>query len=147
MSTTRRAATLAVVVLGLAACGRSASPPAGSALPTETADHARAGVGSPTAPTEPSPAPGAGEVALAVRVEGGRVVEVPAETVARVGDLVHLVVTADVRDEVHVHGYDLMAEVRPGSPAHLEFTASAPGLFEVELEEAGLLLFRLEVRP
>ena len=45
-----------------------------------------------------------------------------------------LTVTSDVADEVHVHGYDLMADVAPGAPATIRFTADAPGRFEIELE-------------
>ncbi len=36
-----------------------------------------------------------------------------------------LVVTAEVTDHVHLHGYDLMADVAPGKPARIEFTADA----------------------
>ena len=58
-----------------------------------------------------------------------------------------LVVSADVADHVHVHGYDLMRDVAPGSPARIRFRATIPGRFEVELEDSGLLIADLEVRP
>ena len=68
-------------------------------------------------------------------------------TVSR-GDQVTVHVTSDgVRDEVHVHGYDLMADVAPGSPATIRFTADAPGRFEIELENTGVQIAELEVRP
>jgi len=54
-------------------------------------------------------------------------------------------VTADVVDEVHVHGYDLFADVAPGAPATINFVADIPGVWEVELEGAGALLVELEV--
>jgi hypothetical protein len=54
-------------------------------------------------------------------------------------------VDADVADEVHVHGYDLVADVAPGSPAELTFLADIPGVFEVELESSHVELLRLEV--
>jgi heme/copper-type cytochrome/quinol oxidase subunit 2 len=44
-----------------------------------------------------------------------------------------------------VHGYDLKGDVAPGRPAIIEFTANVPGVFEVELEEAGLKLVELQV--
>lgn len=62
------------------------------------------------------------------------------------GKTVRLTVTADVRDEVHVHGYDVSKSVRPGRPAILEFVADEQGLFEVELEQAGLPLVQLQVQ-
>ena len=58
-----------------------------------------------------------------------------------------LTVTSDVADEVHVHGYDLMADVAPGAPATIRFTADAPGRFEIELEDTGVQIAELEVRP
>ena len=64
-----------------------------------------------------------------------------------VGDRVILVVRADVTDHVHVHGYDLMKDVAPGSPARFSFRADAPGRFEVELEDRHLPLTELVVRP
>ena len=56
------------------------------------------------------------------------------------GDHVTLVITSDVADEVHLHGYDLEAELSPGQPAEITFDATIPGVFEVELHEAGTLL-------
>ena len=63
------------------------------------------------------------------------------------GERVRLVVEADVSDEVHVHGYDLLADVSPSEPAVIVFRADAPGVFEVELEGAGLPLLELTVTP
>jgi FtsP/CotA-like multicopper oxidase with cupredoxin domain len=62
------------------------------------------------------------------------------------GEKVRIRVEADRNEEVHVHGYDLSKDVGPGQPATIEFTADAPGLFEVELEEAALKLFELQVQ-
>ncbi|MEJ7583008.1 MAG: hypothetical protein WKF43_02765 [Acidimicrobiales bacterium] len=44
-----------------------------------------------------------------------------------------------------MHGYDLRADVEPGAPRELTSTADIPGVFEVELEEAGQKLLDLEV--
>jgi heme/copper-type cytochrome/quinol oxidase subunit 2 len=54
-------------------------------------------------------------------------------------------VTSDVADEIHVHGYDLKQDVEAGSTAEISFTADIPGVFEVELENAGFKLADLEV--
>ena len=56
-------------------------------------------------------------------------------------------VRSNVADHVHVHGYDLMRDVAPGKPAELTFRATIPGRFEVELEERGLQIAELTVRP
>jgi heme/copper-type cytochrome/quinol oxidase subunit 2 len=63
------------------------------------------------------------------------------------GRQVRFVVRADVSDHVHVHGYDLMHDVAPGKPAQIAFRATVPGQFEVELEDRGLQIAELEVRP
>jgi hypothetical protein len=64
-----------------------------------------------------------------------------------VGDRIVLIVRADVEDEVHVHGYDLMDDVAPGNPARISFNADSEGRFEVELEDRHLLLTELVVEP
>lgn len=61
------------------------------------------------------------------------------------GRTVRLIVTADVSDEVHVHGYDRFADVAPGRPAIIEFVADIEGIFEVELEGARKLIVELKV--
>jgi FtsP/CotA-like multicopper oxidase with cupredoxin domain len=89
--------------------------------------------------------------------EGGPLVlrvTVPADTAAAVkrfsvrrGRAVELVVDSALADEIHVHGYDLSADVTPGVPATIAFTADAPGRFEIELESRGIQIAELEVRP
>jgi heme/copper-type cytochrome/quinol oxidase subunit 2 len=63
------------------------------------------------------------------------------------GARVTLVVTADHSEEVHVHGYDLKADVAPGKPAKIAFHADTPGRFEIELEHAGKQIAELTVEP
>jgi hypothetical protein len=65
----------------------------------------------------------------------------------REGESVVVVVRSDVEDEVHVHGYDLMAAVAPGRRARISFRATIPGSFEIELEDRHALLAELEVEP
>jgi hypothetical protein len=89
---------------------------------------------------------GAPAGAIVVRVKKGKVSGVEDTVEIAVGDEVDLVVSSDEPDEVHVHGYDVKDDVGPGEKAEIEFTADIPGEFEVELEEAGQLLFELQVR-
>lgn len=117
--------------------------PSGS--PSATSPSAAPDATGPTQdPTATStPAPDAREIEIEVdegRVDGPRTVRLER------GERVRLVVSADVADEVHVHGYDLTADVAPGSPAVIAFRADAPGVFEVELESAGALLVQLQVQ-
>jgi hypothetical protein len=80
-------------------------------------------------------------------VRGGEVVGGLKRTTVDQGENVAIVVAADVADEVHLHGYDKSADAAPGKPARLVFVASIPGRFEVELEDRGLQIADLEVRP
>ena len=74
-----------------------------------------------------------------VPVGGVRRVEVD------LGSVVALMVTSDAAEEVHVHGYDILRAVSAGNPAHFAFSAAIPGVFEVEFEGSGRLLFLLEI--
>lgn len=88
----------------------------------------------------------AGPVEIAVSVEAGSV-EGGGRILVELNTEVRLIVAADVADEVHLHGYDIFVDVTPATPATLEFVANIPGIFEVELESAGLVLLELVVEP
>ncbi len=135
----------AVAALTLAACGDNGSPQAtGTTTTTTPAATTSTTTGSATTakpPTTADPTP-----VIEVRVAGGKVQGgVRRERLQR-GDTVVLRVVADVADEVHLHGYDRTAEVAPGKPAQIRFTADITGVFEVELEQRKQPLLMLEVR-
>jgi hypothetical protein len=79
-------------------------------------------------------------------VRGG-VVSGPERVELELGQRLVLVVRADVSDEVHVHGYDLMQDVAPGEPARFSFRVDDPGRFDVELEQRQQPLTELVVSP
>jgi hypothetical protein len=58
---------------------------------------------------------------------------------------VRIRVTIDTAEPVHLHGYDIEVDATPGAPAEISFVADAPGVFEVELEDSGTLLFEIAV--
>jgi len=99
--------------------------------------------GPPATTTGATPAP----VQIDVVVVGGEPEGGIVRESVELDSAVVLTVTSDVADEVHVHGYDLMADVAPGVPATIRFTADAPGRFEIELEDTGVQIAELEVRP
>jgi hypothetical protein len=95
-----------------------------------------------TAPPPPPGPPPPARVRITVRnglpVDGVRRV-----TVAR-GRRVVLIVTSDVSDHVHLHGYDVMRDVGPGlPPATISFRATIPGTVEAELEDRGVQIARI----
>ena len=104
----------------------------------------------PPATTQPPPVSTHAEeerVTIRIAVAGGRPEGGIRRASVRKGREVVLRVTSDVADHVHLHGYDLFADVAPGAPAELRFVADVPGRFEVELEDRGVQIADLEVRP
>ncbi|HEY2334527.1 MAG TPA: hypothetical protein VGH58_05940 [Solirubrobacterales bacterium] len=63
------------------------------------------------------------------------------------GEQIHFVVDSDVSDEVHVHGYDIMKDVKAGSSVSFDFPASIEGVFEAELEGRKEQIIELTVNP
>jgi FtsP/CotA-like multicopper oxidase with cupredoxin domain len=100
-----------------------------------------------TQPEEPAEPP-----VTRISVKGGVIAgDVESIEVAK-GDTVRIVVTSDVEDEIHLHGYDIEKEAGPGKPARFKFKADVEGAFELEshvAEDAGKepLLARLLVGP
>jgi heme/copper-type cytochrome/quinol oxidase subunit 2 len=63
------------------------------------------------------------------------------------GDEVRFTVDSDVADEIHVHGYDFMKDVKAGGKVTFKFKAKIDGVFEIELENRGVQIAELEVQP
>lgn len=125
---------LLVLPLGCAG-GETGSTPAPS----------RAGDGS-SAPASSSPATADDVVEVSVSVRDGKV-RPPARRVrVEEGSRVRIVVTSDVDDQVHVHGYDAEGDLEAGRSTTVELVADQAGVFEVETHEGGLALVQLEVR-
>ena len=131
------AASLGLLVSLFVALRSDDDDPAPTTVAATTTAPTTTAAPPPTVEAEPTP------VVLDVDAGSGEIARL---TVDR-GDRLVLNVTADVVDHVHLHGYDLFADVAPGKPAKLGFTADTPGRFELELEERHALIAELEVRP
>ena len=153
------AAVVLFLVLRPAADGEAPEPPEATptATATETTDTESGGTDAetetetrtetePETETQTAPAP-LEVVTIHVLVRRG----VPEGGIRRAtvpqGRQVRLVVRADVADHVHLHGYDIIRDVAPGAPAQIRFRATIPGRFEAELEDRGLQIAEIEVRP
>ncbi len=84
---------------------------------------------------------------LVIAVRDGKPVGGVQELTVEKGDRVRFTVTADQAEEIHTHGYDIAEDVAPGKPARFDFTASIEGIFEAELEKAGVQILKLTVNP
>lgn len=63
------------------------------------------------------------------------------------GERVRFEVDSDVSDEVHVHGYDIMKDVKAGGSISFDFPATIEGVFEAELENRKEQILELRVNP
>jgi hypothetical protein len=146
MTTRLRASLLtAGLVLALSGCAGTAEPPASSS-PGTSAPVTSVPEGSSPASSSPTAAPTtpAGQ-RIVVAVTGGQVTGDTGRVLVALDEHVTLVVTSDVADELHLHGYDLRTALTAGTPAELSFQATIPGVFEVELHDAGTVLLTLQV--
>jgi hypothetical protein len=82
-----------------------------------------------------------------VRVVGGAPKDGIVRKTVDKGNRLVLVVTSDVADHVHLHGYDIMRDVAAGGTTRIRFRATLPGRFEVELEDRGVQIADLTVQP
>ena len=136
----RRPARLSAALVGLScALGVSGCAGTDAAEPPAASSSSRSAPPSGTTDSVPSQR-------IEVSVTGAQVTGDTGRVPVAAGTSVTLVITSDVADEVHVHGYDLTADLVPGQPAELPFDATIPGVFEVELHEAGTVVLSLQVR-
>ena len=143
----RRALELALRVValaagfGLASCGGDDDASGTTETTTTTPPPTQT-----TAPPPPPPPP-PGPTEVRVRVVGGAPQGgIVRESVDR-GDRVVVIVTSDVSDHVHVHGYDLFGDVGPGKRVRIAFRARIPGRFVIELEDRHAQIAELTVEP
>lgn len=154
-----RLAPVVGLLLALSACGDDGATPTSSATTVVPVTTTTAAVVSTITAPDTTTTSGGSSTTVAddtvvvtvdgtagVRVfEDGEERELGERIDVDLGDTVRIVITLADADEVHVHTYDLSIEVFPGEEALLEFVVDIPGIFEVELEGAGTLLFELEV--
>ena len=98
--------------------------------------------GGSSKPAKPAPPP----VPQIVVKDGKPVGGIKTITVDK-GDQVQFVVSSDVADEIHVHGYDFMKDVEAGGKVSFSFPAKIDGEFEAELEDRGEQILKLVVNP
>jgi hypothetical protein len=117
----------------------------GSAAGTTTTGTMETTAPTVTVPPPPPAPPPPARVRIVVR-DGQPTGGVRTVTVSK-GRRVVLIVTSDVSDHVHLHGYDVMRDVAPGRPARIAFRATIVGTVEAELEDRRVPLARIVTQP
>ena len=157
--TLSRSLVLAVLAVALAGCGGNdddgETTIAATTTTTATTATTTTGATTSTAATTPT--------ATTTRATTTTTTAKPQEQVIRVvvvdanpqggiarpsverGQKVVLVVTSDTADEIHLHGYDLSADIEAGGTVRIPFVAHTPGRFEVERENLGVQLAEITV--
>jgi hypothetical protein len=80
----------------------------------------------------PMPVARAAEVTYALRIANGRVPDDMRLIRVKQNDVVKLEWSTDKPITVHLHGYDIEREIKPGAVTEMTFTARATGRFPVE---------------
>jgi hypothetical protein len=137
---------LLVGSVALVSCGGDDDSDAGETTTTTTSLETTTTGTTTTGTTEPAPEPQGPTVVRVDVVNGAPKGGIVRASVDR-GERVALVVSSDVADEIHLHGYDLSRDVAAGGTARIVFVARLPGRFEVELEHRGTPIAELTVRP
>ncbi len=80
-------------------------------------------------------------------IKNGKPVGGIAQLTYNEGEQVRFKVDSDVSDEVHMHGYDIMKDVKAGGSVTFDFPATIEGVFEAELEGRKEQILELTVNP
>lgn len=94
---------------------------------------------------EPTAEPEVDLSVAAVFAAGNVTLDADQRIEASVGDVVTLTIDSDVTEEVHLHGYEIFADVVPGETTTVTFTADTPGRFEIEFETSHAFIAELVV--
>jgi hypothetical protein len=140
--------TGALAVVALSGCAGS-STSSGLAPASAAPSVSPSAASSPTAvaaSVSPSPAAPAVDQTIRITYAKGKVSGVGTRVKVKQGSTVALVVTSDVADEVHLHGYDKHVDVPKGGTVTLVFKATLSGVYEVELEALKHRLVLLQVQ-
>jgi hypothetical protein len=140
------AAVVALGALVLTGCAGKSTLSASNAPSPSTAASSPPGLITPSPSLSPSPTAPAVDQMISITYAGGKVSGVSAIVKVKKNSTVALTVTSDVADEVHLHGYNKMADVAKGGTVTIVFKATLPGKWEVELEKLKHRLVFLQVQ-
>lgn len=123
----------AALVLGLAACGgKGAGSESTTTARTPESAHAGKG-GKERIPT--------------IVVHDDKPVNGIERLEYEAGETIRFKVESDKAEEVHLHGYDVMKDVPAGGSVTFVVPAEIEGIFEAEMEGAGVQIAEIRVNP
>jgi hypothetical protein len=123
--------------------GSTADTPTTTPTATATAT-AESGTPAPDETPTPTPTPSPRPTVDPGPVLTGEEVE---ELRFEKGDTVRFRVRSPQADHVHIHGYDIMRDVKANQTTRISFKAEIDGIFEIEFEDAQVPIAELRVDP
>jgi hypothetical protein len=132
----RRNLGVLLIVVIVAAVGFVIASSSGDKKSTSSGTTAQPNGGTPAKPA-----------VIAIVVNGGKPVGGVKKITVNKGDRIRFTVQSDVADEIHVHGYDFMKDVKKGGKISFDFPAKIDGSFEIELEGRKEQIADLTVNP
>ena len=139
-------AVAALVVAAVAFVALKPEEKSGTSTP-DTTPVTQSSVGSTATTTTTAPKPPPAPKAKIIRVKNGAPVGGVEKITVKQDDTIRFTVSADQAENVHLHGYDIEKPVGPGANARFVVPAKITGVFEVELENAGVQIAKLTVEP
>jgi hypothetical protein len=116
----------------------TADAPTATATPTATSTPAPGDTSTPTPTPTPKPTVDPGPL-----LTGNKVVKLRFDK----GETVRFRVRSSEAEEVHIHGYDIKKDLKPGQTARVSFKATIDGIFEIEFEHSATQIAELRVDP
>ncbi len=139
------AATLVVLVVAFVVLSPGDDEPT-----TATTAQGQATLATTSTPTSTAPAPPPPETPniATVVVRGSKPVGGVKRIEVKKGSRVIIQVSSpDTADEIHLHGYDIIRDLKAGGSVRLAFKAKTDGIYEMELEGARVPIAELVVSP
>lgn len=140
------AVALVIAFFGARSSEEQDDPPAGTTATTQATSAPSATTQTEAEAEEPTATTEAPAIET-IRIEDGKPVGGVAELEFGKGDRVRFRVRSDAAGHVHVHGYDILRDLKPGGQITFDFEADIDGRFEVELEDTQTQIARLDVTP
>lgn len=106
-----------------------------------------AGACGPEESATPKASPNGQVKTLTATISKGAVSPNAERVEVEAGTTIKITATSDMKDTLHVHGYDKAVELTPGKPGTLEFVADTTGEFEIESHGTDKLIYQLVVQP
>jgi len=136
--------TVLVLVIAFVVLSPAEDDDGSTAARTQTTPQPAATTTAPAAQPQAKPQP----TYTTVRVRAGKPVGGMKKITLSKGERARIEVSSpDTSDEIHLHGYDLSRDLKAGGRVRFAFKAQLEGIFEIELEHAGVQIAELTVQP